>query len=351
MNKMRMASLISAVTLAAVSCTAAAESGSWNHINQTIERPEGWQCHVESSPFVLGESVPAGEINGTGIFTRDWGSYPSIDGSTVCVPMAMELARQHLQMQEGDLQSFVCFSTTHSAYERLISRKANPTVTLLSENAMMDDTHPVDLILATAPSDEELAMAAEAGVELMMVPFCYDAFVFLVNAQNPVDNLTVSQIRDIYTGKTREWGAVGGAKDLSVIPYQRPKNSGSQTAMETLVMQGVPLSGAADNYVADFMGTLLERVGDYDNGPAALGYSYLYYVNDLYHVDAIKVLAVDGIAPTTDNLRSGAYPFTTCYYAVYRKGDANAAAFAEWLQGSAGQSCVRQAGYIPYADK
>jgi len=58
-------------------------------------------------------------------------------------------------------------------------------------------------------------------------------------------------------------------------------------------------------------------------------------------------LAVDGIAPTEENLRSGAYPSTTCYYAVYRKGDAEAEAFANWLTSEVGQKCVRQAGYVP----
>ena len=60
----------------------------------------------------------------------------------------------------------------------------------------------------------------------------------------------------------------------------------------------------------------------------------------------IKVLAVDGIAPTDENLRSGAYPFTVNYYAVYRRGDANTQAFVDWLVGEEGQKAVRQAGYV-----
>lgn len=327
---------------------ALAQSGSWGQINQPIERPEGWQRFVEGSPFLLGETSPvSGDVS---FSVREWGNYPSLDGSTVCVPMAMELARQHLNMREADLLSFVSFSTTHYAYERLIGGTPNPTVSILSENTMMDASHPVDLILATEPSDEELAMAEAAGVELITVPFCYDAFVFLVNAENPVESLTVQQIRDIYTGRLRLWEDVGGQIGLTIRPFQREKNSGSQTAMENLVMRGVPLSGAVENNVVTSMGSLVERIGDYDNGIDSLGYSYLYYIDTLYQSGSVKTLQVDGVAPTPDNLRSGEYPFTTCYYAVYRKGDANAASFAEWLVSEAGQRCVRQAGYIPYLD-
>lgn len=317
--------------------------GSWGSINQEISRAVGWQDYVQETDFSLGDGTPyPGDES---ITVLDWGNYPSIDGSTVCVPMAMELARQHLDLPESDLAGFVAFSTTHYAYERLIGREPNPTVTLVSRNAMLDATHPVDLFLGTEPSDEEWAMARNAGVELVLVPVCYDAFVFLVNGENPVEGLTVQQIQDIYTADIQNWQDVGGEERI-IVPYQRPKNSGSQTAMENLVMQGRVLV-AENNFVSGGMGDLVSAIGDYDNGRASLGYSYLYYVDVLYKSGTVKVLAVDGVKPTAENLRSGAYPFTTCYYAVYRAGDDQAAAFADWLVSEPGQRSIAQAGYVP----
>lgn len=317
--------------------------GSWGSINQEISRAVGWQDYVQETDFSLGDGTPyPGDES---ITMLDWGNYPSIDGSTVCVPMAMELARQHLDLPESDLAGFVAFSTTHYAYERLIGREPNPTVTLVSRNAMLDATHPVDLFLGTEPSDEEWAMARNAGVELVLVPVCYDAFVFLVNGENPVEGLTVQQIQDIYTADIQNWQDVGGEERI-IVPYQRPKNSGSQTAMENLVMQGRVLV-AKNNFVSGGMGDLVSAIGDYDNGRASLGYSYLYYVDVLYKSGTVKVLAVDGVKPTAENLRSGAYPFTTCYYAVYRAGDDQAAAFADWLVSEPGQRSIAQAGYVP----
>lgn len=319
---------------------------SWGAINQPITRPANWVRLVEDSPFALGQAAPWADNES--MLIQSYGGYPSMDGSTVCVPLAMELARQHLDVNEDDLSGFVTFSTTHYAYERLIGRQPNPTVTLASRNTMLDPVWPVDLFLGTQPSDEEWAMAQEARVELVLTPICYDAFVFLVNGQNPVKNLSVQNIQDIYGGLITDWGQVGGEKGINILAYQRAKNSGSQTAMEQLVMQGKQLAAAKENFVSDGMGDLVTAIGDYANGPYSLGYSYLYYVEQLYKSGEVKVLSVNGVAPTADNLRSKKYPFTTCYYAVYRKGDEQTAAFVSWLSSPVGQQVVAQAGYIPY---
>ena len=120
------------------------------------------------------------------------------------------------------------------------------------------------------------------------------------HGKEAVDGLTVDQIRQIYTARLIEWGQVGGKEGLLIKAYQRPQNSGSQTAMENLVMQGVALSGADPAYITDGMGDLISQVGDFENGPAALGYSYLYYVEGMYKSGEVKVLSVDGIAPTEE---------------------------------------------------
>lgn len=179
------------------------------------------------------------------------------------------------------------------------------------------------------------------------MPFCYDAFVFLDNTQNPVTGLTTEQIRRIYTGEIIDWGDVGGRPGVTILPYQRPKNSGSQTLMENLVMQGVSLTAAMENRISDGMSDLVEQIGNYDNSDQSLGYTFLYYITALYTSENIRVLSIDGVAPTEENLRSGAYPYTVCYWAVYRKGDANTQAFVEWLVSEEGQRVVAQAGYIP----
>ena len=344
------------VLLCAVLCPAGADpeeeaekTGSWSQINQSLARKEGWQRFVEDpSAFRLGEITPRDD--NAELFDGAWGTYPSLDGSTVCVPLAMELARQWLDLDEEDLNGFVSFSTTPYAYDRLTNLLPNPTVVITSKGITMDSEHPVDLVLGTGPNADERKAAEDAGAELVMVPVCYDAFVFLVNGENPVTGLTSEQIRSIYTGVTRIWSDVGGEAGQPIIAYQRPHGSGSQTAMEELVMQGMNLSAAEQNFIADGMGDLIRQVGNYTNSRQALGYSYLYYVDQLYRDGSIRVLSVDGAEPSPENLRSGAYPYTVYYYAVYRAENENAKAFADWLVSDEGQKCVAQAGYIPLRD-
>lgn len=345
---MNMKKLICMLLVCVLPLCAAADTGSWGQINQELTVEEDWQRIVTDSPFALGEAKPYAE--NSQLLIQSYGAYPSIDGSTVCVPMAMELARQHLSLSESDLTGFVTFSTTPYAYERLIGGKPNPTVTVLSRMTTLDPEHPVDLILVTEPSADEVEMAQEAGVALCYVPFCYDAFVFLVNDENPVKNLSVDQIRDIYIGNYIDWGDVGGTRGSTIRAYQRPHNSGSQTAMENMVMQGVRLVAAEENYISDGMSDLVEQIGEYPNAIDSLGYSFLYYITALYTNEHVKVLSIDGIAPTPENLRSGAYPYTVCYYAVYREGDENTEAFVNWLVSTEGQRCVAQAGYVTLED-
>ena len=332
------------VMLAGAACAEGAGSGSWGQINQSLAKEEGWQRYVtDPMDFQLGESRP---LEGSeGLYIGDWGDYPSIDGSTVCVPLAMELARQWLDLPESDLNGFVNFSTTPYAYDRLTRGTANPMVTIVSRSVMMDDTHPVDIVLGTGPNADERQAALDAGADLRLVPICYDAFVFLVNRDNPVDGLTSEQIRKIYSGQIRLWSDVGGA-DSMIAAYQRPHGSGSQAAMEEMVMQGERLV-AEQNFISDGMADLIAQVGNFSGGINALGYSYLYYVDALYKEGSLKVLSVDGAAPTPENLRSGAYPYTVYYYAVYRAENRNAERFVQWLTSPEGQQCVQQAGYIP----
>lgn len=322
--------------------------GSYTQINQTLDKQDTWQQIVETSAFSLGEPEQMGEIDGNPIYSMPYGSYPSIDGSTVAVPMALEFARQHLALSEQDLPGFVFFTTTHSAYVNLIEKKANPAPMLPSMAAQMDGEHPVDLMIGTEPSDEELALAEQHGVTLVREPLCFDAFVFITHKDNPVDSLTVEQIQVIYGGKITNWKEVGG-NDEAIVAYQRQKNSGSQTAMELLVMQGEPLVAALDNYVPSSMSGLVGRVGEYENGVMSIGYTYLYYIDELYRNEDVKVLEIDGIAPTPENLRADAYPFTTRYYGVIRQGDEEMAGglFLEWMLSAEGQRTIAQAGYIP----
>jgi phosphate transport system substrate-binding protein len=67
-----------------------------------------------------------------------------------------------------------------------------------------------------------------------MTPIGKEAFVFFVDKKNLISNLTIKQIKNIYSGKTTNWSEIGG-RNISIKVYQRPKNSGSQTMLESIM--------------------------------------------------------------------------------------------------------------------
>lgn len=324
--------------------------GSWGSINQDITRGEDWQQIVTDSAFPIGRKMLLTDPYGEQYHEISFGNYPRLDGSTVAVPMAIEFARQHLGLSDQDAADFVSFSTTHAAYERLIYKYGghgdyNPM------GAPMNTKHPVDLIIATAPSEDERKMARETNTELVQVPVCWDAFVFITHRDNPVSSLTQEQIRGIYSGEITSWEEVGGRKQ-KIAAYQREENSGSQTAMLELVMRDTPMLPPEKIVAVEGMSGMIELVAEYQNSTASIGYTYKYYIDTLYKNEDIKILAVDGVEPTVENIRSQAYPYSTQYYGVIREADMDktGGAFLQWMLSPEGQACIRQAGYIPCAD-
>ena len=256
--------------------------------------------------------------------------YPVVDGSTATIPLSEGFAASVMQMSVKDARQYVLHNTTHEAYLNLVDGKA-------------------DIIFVTSPSQEELDYAKEKGVELVVTPIVNEGFVFLTSKENPMTNLSFAQIQDIYRGKITNWKEVGGP-DQKIIAYQRPTNSGSQTGMYDLVVPENEIAEAPTEMQMQGMGDLVEAVADYENGPGAIGYSYYYYVTDMWINEGIKLLAVDGVMPSPETISDETYPIMTHYYAVTRKdepGDSSASKLLEWILSSEGQKIAEQAGYIP----
>ena len=118
---------------------------------------------------------------------------------------------------------------------------------------------------------------------------------------------------------------------------------------EKLVMDGLTPMDPPETWVSDSMLGLLEGVRSYDNSPAAIGYTVYYYAHDMEMAQGLKLLSIDGTAPSPDTIRSGEYPFLNPYYAVMDKDEAEdspARILYDWLLGEEGQSLVAQEGYV-----
>lgn len=213
-----------------------------------------------------------------------------------------------------------------------------------------------DVFFGAHPSEEQLAYAREKCGGLDLTPIGREAFVFIVSADAPVDSLTAEQVRAIYRGDITDWSQVGG-KPGPIHAYQRNEGSGSQTQMLRF-MEGEPLVDPPLSRVQGLMSGLVDAVASYDNGEGAIGYSFRYYVEGILGERGVKALAIDGVAPTADNIANGRYPITVELYAATRAGElagtradgspanSNIARLVEWATGPQGQSLVAASGYV-----
>ncbi len=256
---------------------------------------------------------------------------PKIDGSTALYPLYSAFATAVYPKSLADdydrLDKTIALSKTGKAYERLLNQE-------------------VDMIFVPEPSKEHLAAAKALGVEFHLTPIGKEAFVFFVNSKNPVNGLSVEQIKQIYAGNIKNWQDVGGNDD-EIRAFQRPENSGSQTALQK-IMGDTPLMNAPREDVAQGMGDIINQVADYRNFDNALGYSFLFYSTKLVKENQIKLLAIDGVLPSHDNIRNETYPFAHPFYVVTLGNESDEVrAFIDWILSPQGQELVEKTGYVP----
>lgn len=256
--------------------------------------------------------------------------FPIIDGSLANVPMIEELMMRSTGCSEmqADERLNACFSNTNPCYLNLAAGER-------------------DLCIAYEPAQETVEQLREYD-PLDMTPIGKDALVFIVNENNPVDELTTEQLMDIYTGKIRNWKEVGG-EDIPIEAFTRPETSGSQTLMRSLLIGDADMTDETYYHRVQSMEGMVDAIKeDYDNTKMAIGYSVYYYVDAMMGTGGLKFLKVDGVEPSNETIASGEYPLVNDFYVVTRKDSPESALqIRDWLVSEAGQEFVRECGYVP----
>lgn len=259
-------------------------------------------------------------------FTRE--NFPRLDGSTSTAPLGRAIASVLLGESEDEVADLIHFSRTSQSFRELMWGAA-------------------DLLIVAEPSASIFEELENEGFEIQIEPFANDGLIFVVNADNPVDSLTVEQIQGIYSGEITNWSQVGG-EDLPITPFQRNEESGSQALMKKLVMAGLNTIEPPENYLISDMGALMEAVRGYNNTASAIGYSVYYYANDMRMADGLKIIAVNGVEPSTQTIRSGEYPLRNPYYVVKAANTPDSSMTSilyDWILSEDGQRLVSRMGY------
>ena len=206
---------------------------------------------------------------------------------------------------------------------------------------------PVDLIFSAPPSKKQLKDAAELKLTYEITPFAREAFVFFVPSGNPVSNLTQEQIRGIYSGRITNWKEVGGP-DRAIKPFQRNEGSGSQTMLQKIMGKTPIIPPIREDRVGG-MGGIIRDVAAYRNSGDAIGFTFRFFSTEMFRNGSIKLLSVDGITPTLENIQNGSYPFLTdCCVITCRPRSENTKKLVAFLFSPAGQELIRKVGYIPF---
>lgn len=208
----------------------------------------------------------------------------------------------------------------------------------------------IDLFLGVYPSEEQKAYAEECDTTFVYTPVGTEAFVFFVHKDNPIDNLTTEQIKGIYSGEITNWKQVGG-KNEEIAAFQRNEGSGSQSMLQRF-MGDTPIMEAPTEMVNTMMSGIIEQVSSYRSKSNSIGFSFRYYVEGIIQNPDIKVLSVDGVAPTAENIRNGSYPIVTPMYAVtYEENtNENVDLLLQWILSEEGQYIIEETGYVDVSD-
>ena len=197
--------------------------------------------------------------------------------------------------------------------------------------------------------DEELAEAQSKGVEPVEHIIARDAIAVIVNPENPVNELTLGQLSDIYSGKIVNWSEVGG-EDRPIVKLSRETNSGTHVYFLEKVLR----LGNKEDKTLFSMDTLLLPssegiISEVRDNPNAIGYDGLGYVPD--DLKMIAIAKEDGgeyVLPSIETVNDKSYAIARDLY-MYTNGQPAGAVkeYLDWILSDEAQQIVAELGFVP----
>jgi len=197
---------------------------------------------------------------------------------------------------------------------------------------------------------EEMQQATSKGISPVEHVIARDAIAVIVNPENPVKELTLRQISDIYSGKINNWQEVGG-EDRPIVRLSRETNSGTHVYFLETVLR----LGDKNNTTLFSTDTLLLPssegiINEVRQNPNAIGYDGLGYVPDDLKMIAIARQSGDPyVLPSIATVIDNTYPIARDLY-MYTAGEPSgaAAAYLDWIMHSdEAQVIVAELGFVP----
>ncbi|MBI5547595.1 MAG: substrate-binding domain-containing protein [Deltaproteobacteria bacterium] len=184
----------------------------------------------------------------------------------------------------------------------------------------------------------------EIGIK--QVPVAWDALAIVVHPTNPLESITLEQVREIFTGKITNWKQLGG-KDLPIVPIERKgRTSGVGLMARELIFRDQNLDYVSTTSLFDSTKPVEQACA---KEPACVAISG---ISSARLQEGLKVLAVDGKAPTRENLVSGSYVLYRPLYLTFPSAnpDPRVGRFVKFILSPEGQSLMQKSGTVSLSE-
>ncbi len=194
---------------------------------------------------------------------------------------------------------------------------------------------------------EEVAQLQEKfGYKGLEIRVAMDGLAIYVHKSNPVKQLTMAQVKDIFTGKTTNWKDVGGA-NKPILLYSRENNSGTYEFFKEHVLNKADFASSAQH-----MAGTAALINAVSKDPNSIGFGGAAYAKNVKEVPIAKDANSKAVAPNISSIHSGEYPISRfLYFYLNRKPEGNVKKFIDWVISPAGQKVVTEVGYYPIRKK
>jgi phosphate transport system substrate-binding protein len=187
------------------------------------------------------------------------------------------------------------------------------------------------------------AKASDDPRDFKFITVSWDALVFIVNPSNPVKSITPDQVRAIYDGTIDNWKQLGGP-DRTLISFIAKNMGGVGESLSRLVLNGRPVVKRQNSSLQASPAIWEQLVEDMPEGFASSGFGSA-------RKRKVKMLAVNGVAPTRKDIVSGRYPYRRPLYLVIKKNAGpEVKRFVEFALSKKGQQLISSYGMPSLAD-
>lgn len=194
--------------------------------------------------------------------------------------------------------------------------------------------------------DEIAQLEKKYGYKGLEIRVAMDGLAIYVHKSNSVKQLTMAQVKDIFTGKVTNWKDVGGA-NKPILLYSRENNSGTYEFFKEHVLNKQDFAASAQHMAGT--AALINAISKDPNG---IGFGGSAYAKNVKALPIAKDAESKAIAANVGSIHSGEYPISRfLYFYLSRKPDGNVKKFIDWVISASGQKVVSEVGYYPIRKK